>query len=126
VTNTPIQITLPTSIDLPVGGCSRPFLVFLTNPPTVDLSVTFTYDNFVYSQNDFYPNPKLTNSFLSFNKTVNNNTVSFCSSTNITGSSFPVSFVLSGTNYASYQFIPSNTITVNIISLTLAAPTISL
>jgi hypothetical protein len=48
VTNIPVPITIPSSIDLPKGGCSSPFLIFLTNPPTVDLKVSFTYDNFVY------------------------------------------------------------------------------
>ena len=100
MTNIPVTITIHSSIDLSKGGCSSPFLMFLTNPPTVDLKVTFTYDNFVY----FYPNPKTTNSLLEFNKTVDNNTVSFCSSSNITETQFSLTLFLSGTNYQSYKF----------------------
>lgn len=115
VKNTPVNIMIPSTINLPVGGCSNPFLVLLPNLPMNDVTISFTYNNLLYGQNDFFPNQKLTNSQLSFNQTVSNSTVSFCSSVNITQTNFPLTFVLSGTNYQSYTFIPSNVITINII-----------
>lgn len=125
ITNTPVSITIPTSIDLPRGGCSNPFIIKLTNPPTIDMSVTFNYDNLVYNENVFYPNPHTTKSSVTFTKNRDNNTVSFCTTSNVTGSTIPVTFVLTGTNYNSYQFSPSNVVNFNLVTLpALPAPTI--
>ena len=57
VTNTPAPITLPTSLNMPLGGCTNPFNIILPNPPFLDLTISYTFNNTQYSQNDFYPNP---------------------------------------------------------------------
>lgn len=49
VTNNPVLITLPTSINLPQGGCSQPFIITLTNPPFSDLTITYSFNNALYS-----------------------------------------------------------------------------
>ena len=60
VTNNPIVITLPSSVNLPRGGCSNPFIISLRNPPFNDLTITYTFDNSLYSEVNLYPNPILT------------------------------------------------------------------
>ena len=60
VTNTPITITIPSSLILPQGGCTDPFIISLTNPPYTDVTVTYIFDNAVYSEVDLYPNPLTT------------------------------------------------------------------
>ncbi len=66
------------------------------------MSITFNYDNSVYNENDFYPNPRTTKSSLSFNKDRDNNTLSFCTSANVTGTSISMTLISTGTNYNSY------------------------
>ena len=53
VTNTPVSITLPSTLTLPQGGCTDPFLITLTNPPFSDMSITYSFDNSVYSEVPF-------------------------------------------------------------------------
>lgn len=127
VTNNPVTITLPSTLTLPKGGCTNPFLILLSNPPFQDLTISYTFNNALYSQNDFYPNPLTTQSQMSFNSTTNNSTFSFCSSSNLNASQIPITFYLSGSNYNSYQFSPSNQILVNIVAgVANVAPVISL
>lgn len=49
ITNTPVQILIPTSINLPIGGCSSPIIIKLSNPPLLDMTINFNYDNSIYS-----------------------------------------------------------------------------
>ena len=49
VTNTPVTITLPSSLTLPQGGCTDPFLINLVNPPFTDVTISYVFDNSVYS-----------------------------------------------------------------------------
>ena len=49
VTNTPALITLPTSLDLPLGGCTKPFIISLNNPPFTDVTISFSFNNTLYS-----------------------------------------------------------------------------
>lgn len=102
ITNTPVPITIPTTINLPKGGCSPPLVIKLTNPPVIDMSITFNYNNSQYDENTFFVNPHTTKSSLTFTKDNDNNTLSFCTAANITGTSIPVKLVLTGTNYFSY------------------------
>lgn len=127
VTNDPIPITLPSSIVMPLGGCTNPFLIKLTNPPYNDLSITFTFNNSLYSESNFFPNPATTPSTLAFSSTNDNNTFSMCSSSSLSASQITLSFFLTGTNYNSYAFVPTNQMTV-ILSNSIAniAPTIQL
>ena len=49
VTNAPILINLPASVNLPLGGCSNPFFISLSNPPFSDVSITYAFNNTLYS-----------------------------------------------------------------------------
>ena len=49
VTNTPALITLPTTLDLPLGGCTKPFIISLNNPPFTDVTISFSFNNTLYS-----------------------------------------------------------------------------
>lgn len=127
VTNDPVLITLPSTLNLPKGGCTNPFLILLTNPPFLDLTISYTFDNVLYSQNDFFPNPLTTQSQMNFNSTFANSTFSFCSSSNLSATQIPITFYLSGSNYNSYKFSPSNKITVNIVNgVANVSPTLTL
>lgn len=66
-----------------------------------------------------------------FNSTITNHSLSFCVDssfdTSVLASTFDLSLVLSGTNYASYAFSPSQNITINIVPSTdVPAPSLSL
>jgi hypothetical protein len=127
VTNNPVQITLLTTLVMPKGGCTNPFLILLSNPPFADMTITYSFDNNVYSQNDFYPNPLTTLSQMSFNSSVANGTFSFCSSSDLAATQIPITFYLTGTNYESYEFVPSNVILVSIsTSIANVTPSIGL
>lgn len=127
VVNTPVAITLPASLNMPLGGCTNPFSMLLSNPPFQDVSISYTFNNTLYSQNDFYPNPLTTQSFMNFNSTTNNNTFSFCSSAALNATQIPITFYLTGTNYRSYSFSPSNQILINIVTnVANTAPTLNL
>jgi len=127
VTNTPVTITLPTSLDLPQGGCTEPFLIKLTNPPFSDIAITYTFDNSVYSEVDLYPNPITSSAQLDFTPTSDNRTFSFCSSSALPLGSVPLTLSISGTNYQSYTFSPSNVVTLNVVNtIPNVAPVLSL
>lgn len=57
ITNNQIQITVPSTINVPLGGCSLPIKVTLDNPPYNDVSVNFVYNNSLYSSDVFWLNP---------------------------------------------------------------------
>ena len=116
VTNNPIPIIFPASLTMPKGECTDPFLISLTNAPFADLVLSYTYDNSLYSENDFFPNPLTTLSQLSFNSTVTNGTISFCSSSSFSATQVPIIFHLSGTNYRSYSITPSPTVLVDVVN----------
>ena len=117
VTNNPISITLPTSVNLPLGGCSNPFIISLTNPPFNDLTITYTFNNALYSEVNLYPNPIITPSEMVFTLANYNNTVSFCSTSSLPiAASIPITFHLSGTNFNSYTFAPSNQVILNVVN----------
>jgi hypothetical protein len=93
----------------------------------IDMSITFNYNNSLWDGNSFFPNPHTSRSALTFSSTVDNNTLSFCTSANISGSSMPVTFVLTGTNYNSYTFSPSAVVTFNVVNLPATpTPTVSI
>ena len=117
ITNFPVSISIPSSINLPKGGCSQPILIKLSNTPIVDMSITFNYDNSVYNENVFFPNTRTTKSSLTFSKNQDNSTLSFCTTANVTGTEIKVALVLTGTNYNSYKLAPTNVITFNLITL---------
>ena len=127
VTNTPVPITIPSSLTLPQGGCTTPILIMPSYPPFTDFTLSFTFDNDVYSETDLYPNPITTPSQLTFNSTHYNQTFSFCSSSTLALGDIPLELQLAGTNYESYAFSPSSTITLNVVSsVTNNTPTLAL
>ena len=127
VTNNPVTVTLPTSLTLPQGGCTDPFLITLTNPPFVGVTVSYAFDNSVYSEVDLFPNPLTTPASMDFTPDQDNNTFSFCSSSTLPLGSIPLEMTLSGINYQSYAFSPSNIITLNVVNTVAnVAPTLTL
>lgn len=111
---------------MPLGGCTNPFVISLPNPPFYDLTISYTFDNTKYSESNFYPNPIVTPPQMAFDSTFNNATFSFCSTSSLSASQVPIYFDLSGTNYKSYNFTPSNTILINIVNSTNVSPSLSL
>lgn len=116
ITNDRLPIVLPSTLSLPRGGCTNPFPIQLSNPPFLDLTISYVFDNSAVSETDFFPNPLTTPSQMTFSPSRDNNTFSFCSSPTLSPSSVVLTFYLSGTNYNSYYFSPSNTVTVNVVN----------
>lgn len=56
VTNVPITISIPSTITVPLGGCSVPYSITLSNPPYSDISISFQYDTRLYSLHIFWVN----------------------------------------------------------------------
>ena len=127
ITNTPKKITLPTSLTLPQGGCTQPFIVNLANPPYHDISITYIFNNALISEVDLFPNPISTSAQMDFTSTKPNNTFSFCSSTALPLGSIPLTFAISGTDFQSYTFTPSNVVTLNVVNtIPKVSPTLTL
>jgi hypothetical protein len=116
VTNAHVPITVPTTLTLPRGGCTDPFLFQLPYPPFRDLTISYVFDNTIYSETDLYPNSLLTPSEITFGPNSSNGTFSFCSSSTLAIGAIPLQLYLSGTNYNSYSFSPSDTITLNVVA----------
>lgn len=116
VTNSPVLITLPSSLTLPQGGCTKPFLLKLTNPPFEGVTISYVFDNTLYSETDLYPNPITTLNDMVLDSINYNGTFSFCSSPSLPLGSIPLKMFLSGTNYNSYAFSPSNEIILNVVN----------
>ena len=91
------------------------------------MSISFNYDNAVYNESVFYPNPHTTKSSLAFSKDNDNNTLSFCTTNSVTGSQINLTLILAGTNYNSYTFSPSSQIIFNLVALpVLPSPTLQI
>lgn len=118
VTNTPIQVSIPSSISIPAGGCSTPFTINIGNPPTSDVLIIFNYDNQRYNETVLYPNQHFMKSQLTFGPTVTQNAFSFCVSSNFLSLGLPATFVMrfafAGSNYKSYAFTPTENVTITI------------
>ena len=56
VNNEPIEISIPSLIEVPIGGCSIPYEIVLTNPPYSDISLDFEYDTDLYDLHLFWVN----------------------------------------------------------------------
>lgn len=59
---------------------------------------------------------------MNFSPNNTNGTFSFCASSTLALSSIPLLFYLSGTNYNSYTFSPSNQIILNIVNTVVNTP----
>ena len=40
-------------------GCSEPIVIDNVNSPFTDLLISFNYDNFLYDENNYWPNPQI-------------------------------------------------------------------
>lgn len=56
VSNTPIVITMPATFNVPLGGCSVPYLITLSNSPYSDVNIAFQYDTRLYNLLLFWVN----------------------------------------------------------------------
>jgi hypothetical protein len=56
VTSTPIVITVPASFSVPIGGCSMPALITITNPPYSNVAINLQYDTVAVPPNQFWVN----------------------------------------------------------------------
>ena len=56
VTNTPVNIIIPNFINIPSGECSELYYIELPNQPLFDILITYSYDNSVYNESNFWPN----------------------------------------------------------------------
>lgn len=64
---------------------------------------------------------------MNFNSSLTNSTFSFCSSASLHIGQIPIIFHLSGTNYQSYKFSPSETLIIDVVSsIPNTIPTIAL
>ena len=54
VNSIPITITFPTSFTVPLGGCSMPVVISLTNPPYSFININYQYNTTVAPPNKFW------------------------------------------------------------------------
>jgi len=114
VVDTPILITIPTSVTVPVGGYSLPEKISLLNRPFTGVQIIIdideTYFNGAFGINEDYSSPSL-----NYSIKTGFNYLSFFSTPAI--STFPSSFVinlhLDGEDYESYS-LSTNQIQINI------------
>ena len=59
VTSLPITIAFPTSFNVPLGGCSMPVAVQLTNPPYSYITVYYEYNTTQVIPSDFWVNQEI-------------------------------------------------------------------
>ena len=115
VTNNPVTITIPSSLSVPVGGCSVPFLIQLTNIPYDNIDLNFEYDTDLFNLQLFWVNEETSYNTLEFSNGVTERSLSFCSDPSLTQSSLEVSAYIGGLNQNSYQ-LSSDTISVTLVS----------
>lgn len=56
VSNHPIPIFIPATFNVPLGGCSVPYRVKLSNSPYSDVKISFEYDTILYNLHQFWVN----------------------------------------------------------------------
>lgn len=49
VTNNPVLVTIPSVINIPIGGCSTPVTIDIVNNPLNDVTINFNYNNRIYN-----------------------------------------------------------------------------
>jgi hypothetical protein len=102
-------------------------MLTLTNPPYSNLQVNFQYNTILIPPSQFWVNQEISYQPTQFD--INNTIrwVSFCSSTSLGGTSFPITLNLGGDNAASYNFSTSSTtVTVAAAPLLNVPPTFSI
>lgn len=115
VSNRPIPVFIPSSFTVPLGGCSVPYRVTLSNSPYSDVKISFQYDTILYNLHLFWVNEQTSYNELEFNRTITSRWLSFCTDSTIGLTSLTLQAFLGGTNYQAYHLSNTN-ITINIIS----------
>lgn len=126
VTSTPITINFPSSFTVPKGGCSMPVAIQLTNPPFSSITIYYNYDSLLVPPSHFWVNQEISFKQMTFDLNNTQRWVSFCSSSSITTSSFPVNLNLGGDNAASFVFTSTVTNIVIDSMATNTSPTFSI
>lgn len=125
VTNTPVTISIPSSITVYVNGSSLPLALNVPNSPYSDVEILVdlneTKYNGAFGMDEDYSSPNI-----EFKYGIEKRYLSFFATSAITSfpTTFSVSLALDGTNYESYT-LSSSTIQVNIATTTFVAPTVS-
>lgn len=124
VTDTPIQIDIPATVIVPIGGSSLPIPVQLVNKPYKDIQILIDIDD-DYFDGAFGADLDYSSPSLNFTSADGIRYICFFSTSAISNfpQTFTVNLKLDGSNYESYTLSRSS-ITINIQSLTLAAPII--
>jgi len=125
VVDTPVVITIPSSITVPTGGSSLPIAVSLASPPFSSVQILISFDegyfNGAFAIDEDYSSPSL-----NFTRTSALNYIAFLTTTDI--SSFPTSFTvdlyLDGDDAESYS-LSTNQITINIGSAVSGSATVT-
>jgi hypothetical protein len=115
VTSIPISISFPTTFTVPIGGCSNPSLVSISNPPFSNLNINFQFDTTLYTPSNFWLNQEISYEQMTFTLNNTKRWISFCSNYTQSAVTFPITLQLGGDNSASYQ-LSSSTIQINIVS----------
>lgn len=102
ISNVPVQITVPSTIDVPKGGCSVPYEIVLSNLPYSDININFEFDTELFNLHLFWLNEQISYNELEFDDTIYRRWLSFCSDVDIGLSAVDVKLFVGGTNYKSY------------------------
>lgn len=111
----PISISFPNSFTVPLGGCSMPAVISLTNPPYSFITINYQYNTTLAPPNMFWMSQEISYEQPQFDLNNTQRWVSFCSSPSFSAMSFNVNLNLGGDNAASYNFSTSYT-TINIVN----------
>lgn len=127
VSNNPIQLAIPSTINMPKGGCSIPVKIAVAKAPSSDLQINFEYDSDLYKLDEFWINEEISYTELGYEKDVAERQLSFCCSSTFKATSIPVNLYMGGSNEQAYTLSRSN-LTVIVVSntSTIASPTFSI
>lgn len=98
VSNNPIQISIPTTINMPKGGCSIPVKIAVAKAPSSDVQINFEYDSDLYKLDEFWINEEISYTELEYTKDVAERQLSFCCSSTFKATSIPVNLYMSRSN----------------------------
>jgi hypothetical protein len=113
VTSLPITIAFPASFNVPLGGCSMPVVVSLTNAPYSYITVYYEYNTSQVPPSQFWVNQETSYEQMQFDLNNTARWVSFCSAASLAVASFPISLKVGGDNAASFAFSQGST-TINV------------
>ncbi|KAL4450888.1 hypothetical protein ABPG74_011730 [Tetrahymena malaccensis] len=116
VNSNQVQINVPPTIIVPLGGCSTPQLLTIPNAPFDELTISLDYAYDQYPEEIFKTDLEITSNILRYSPTITSRYISFCITQNFPSnqSSMKFNFVLGGINAPSYV-LSQSTVTVNVI-----------